>query len=258
MKRKIFLILTVICLCFGLAIPVLAAPVRLVDDAALLTGGEVSEIAAQLDKVSARYSIDVVIVTANELGGLSPMEYADDFFDYGGYGKDGILLLVSMEDRDWWISTTGYGITAVTDAGLDYIADQFVPYLSEDDYGGAFTVFVEQCDLFLAQAETGDPFDSHNLPKAPFAALRNLGVALVIGVAAGWIATGVMKNKLKSVAMQPRAEDYIVPGSMRLSYSRDQFLYSHTDRREKPKSSSGSSTHTSSSGTTHGGGGGKF
>ena len=53
--------------------------------------------------------MDLVVVTANTLGGKSPMEYADDYYDYNGYTDDGALLLVSMEDRDWWISTKGSG-----------------------------------------------------------------------------------------------------------------------------------------------------
>ncbi len=49
-------------------------------------------------------------------------------------------------------------------------------------------------------------------------------------------------------------------GSLKITESRDLFLYNSVSRTEKPKnnSSGGSSTHTSSSGSTHGGGGGKF
>lgn len=75
------------------------------------------------------------------------------------------------------------------------------------------------------------------------------------------IVTGVMRGKLKSVRFQPKADDYLKEGSMQLTENRDLFLYSHLDRRAKPKdngSSGGSSTHVSSSGSTHGGGGGKF
>ena len=110
----------------------------------------------------------------------------------------------------------------------------------------------------LAQAKSGDPFDTHNLPKAPFKLLRNVILALVIGVAAACFATGSMKKKLKSVVQKAQANDYVTPGSLQITKSRDFHLYTHLDRREKPKSGGGSSTHTSSSGTTHGGGGGKF
>ena len=75
------------------------------------------------------------------------MAYADDFYDYNGYGygdsRDGILLLISMEERDWRISTCGYGITVFTDAGQEYISDKFLPYLSDGDYSEAFTKYAD-------------------------------------------------------------------------------------------------------------------
>lgn len=258
MKKRFLSLLLVLCLLSFAALGVQADTVYLVDEASLLFGSEENEIGQLLDEISARQGVDIVIVTTDDLEGKSPMEYADDYYDYNGYKPDGILLLVSTEDNDWWVSTTGYGITAVTDAGLDYISDRFVPYLSDGEYAEAFREFARLCDAFIIQAKTGDPYDSHNLPKEPFAFLRNLIVALVAGLVIGWIVTGRMKAKLKSVRSQAKADDYVTPGSLQLGYSRDLFLYTHLDRREKPKSGSGSSTHVSSSGTTHGGGGGKF
>lgn len=258
MKRKLLVLLAVLCLLTSSLLLVQGVPARLVDDAGLLQQSEAQELSALLDTVSEKYGVDVVIVTVDSTEGLSPMEYADDYYDYGGYAADGILLLVSMEERDWWISTTGYGITAFTDAGIEYISEQFLYWLSDDEYALAFTEFAEQCDAFLLQAETGEPYDSHNLPKEPFAPGVTLIVSVIIGFIAAFIATGIMKGKLKSVRSQVKADDYVAKGSMRLTTSRDLFLYSHVDKREKPKSGSGSSTHVSSSGTTHGGGGGKF
>ena len=113
-------------------------------------------------------------------------------------------------------------------------------------------------DTIAAYVETDEPYDSHNLPKEPFSVGANLVIALVIGLVVGWIVTAVMKGQLKTVRQQVRADAYITADSLQLTHSRDIFLYTHIDRREKPKQSSGSSTHTSSSGASHGGGGGKF
>ena len=99
------------------------------------------------------------------------------------------------------------------------------------------------------------------MPKQPFNIARNLLIALIVGFVIALIATGVMKGKLKTVRFQSAASNYVKANSMNVTESRDMFLYTHVDRRAKPKdtdSSSGSSTHTSSSGSTHGGGGGKF
>ena len=258
MKRKMIFLLAAALVLAAFVLPVSAAGPRLADDAGLLSGTECAAIEKQLDTISAQYGVDVVIVTAQSTGGSTPMEYADDYYDYNDYASDGVLLLVSMEESDWWISTAGFGIEAFTDAGTAYIGDKVVPYLSDGEYARAFTAFADLCDQFLSQAKKGDPYDTHNLPKEPFKPVRNVITALIIGLTAAFLATGSMKRKLKSVVQKAQANDYVAPGSLQITRSRDLLLYTRLDRREKAKSGGGSSTHTSSSGTTHGGGGGKF
>lgn len=256
MKRITRILLITLCLLSLLSFEVLAADERLVDEADLLSSSGYSDVEDALNKVSRRHDVDIVIVTVDSTDGEDLEDFADDWFDYGDYRPDGILLLVSMEDRDWYVSTTGYGITAVTDAGLKYMSSQFVPYLSDGDYEDAFLAFIDLCDSFLNQAETGDPYDTHNLPKEPFRFTLNLVICLGIGLIVALIATGSMKRQLVA-ARQQTADDYVAPGSLQLTASHDLFLYSNITRQERPQSG-GSSTHTSSSGTTHGGGGGKF
>lgn len=238
---------------------------RLIDMAGLLTEHEEEKLIAKLDQVSEEQKLDLVIVTANSLEGSTVQEFADDFYDNHGYGygtgRDGVLLLISMEERDWYISTCGYGITAFTDAGMDYIGEQMVDDLSQGDYAAAFTVFVEQCDQFVKQARTGEPYDKKNLPHELLSWIWLPG-SFAVGLALALLVVGVMRGKLKTVHSQAAAGDYVRSGSMHITNSRDLFLYRKVNRRAKPKEtasrSSGSSTHTSSSGTTHGGRGGKF
>lgn len=241
---------------------------RLMDEAGLLSSDEAAEIKAKLDEISERQKFDVVIATVNSLSGKTPREYADDLYDYSGFGfgenKDGVLFLISMEDRDWYISTTGYGIAAITDAGREYIADKFTGYLSDGDYAEAFRIYANEVDRFVTNAaETGKPYDVGNLPHDPLSLIW-IPISLVVGliIAAGVV--GGMKSKLRSVNFAAAADSYVKSGSMNVRESRDMFLYSTVSRTAKPKdsdssgSSGGSSTHSSSSGTTHGGGGGKF
>lgn len=256
--KKLTSLILILCLLTALCLTAQAASPLLTDEAELLSPYEKTELEQLLTQISKQHGVDIVIVTVDSTDGATPMDFADDWFDYNDYRADGILLLVSMEYSDWHISTTGYGITAITDAGLEYIADRFVPYMSEGDFPTAFRTFAELCDSFLTQARSGDPYDSHNLPKDPFDARINLVIALVIGFVVAFIATGVMKGKLKSVRQQVKADSYVTPGSLQLTLSRDLFLYVNMTKTERPQSSSGSSTHRSSSGTTHGGGGGKF
>lgn len=266
MKNKIFAFLFTLLLCMTTIIPVFAdnGMSRLVDDADLLTGREESSLKSKLDDISEKHQMDVVIVTVNSLDGKSPRDYADDYYEHKGYGygaqKDGILFLVSMENRDWYITTAGYGITAITDAGLDYISNKFFPDLSDGNYADAFETYAELCDDFIEQAKTGEPYDVGNLPKKTFNAVKMLIISLIMGLIVAFVVTGVMKGQLKTVRHQTGAGSYVKNGSLKVTESRDFFLYKHVDRRAKPKNngSGGSSTHRSSSGRSHGGGGGKF
>lgn len=251
---------------------------RLVDEAALLSEEEQKDLQSTLDEISERQKADIVVVTVNSMDGKTAMEYADDFYDQNGYGygddHDGALLLVCMETRDWHITTTGFGITAITDAGIESISENFLGDLSNANYEAAFTTFATQCDAFFTQAKTAEPYDTGFLPedsyetgydtrsvsKDPFGAgqlLLSFGAAFLIAL----IAVSVMKSRLKSVRGQYAADDYIKKGSMQLTKQTDLYLYKQVHRVVRPKettSSGGSTTHSSSSGSSHGGGGGKF
>lgn len=260
MKKNIFAVILAAVMIIGFAVPVFANGESdyLFDEAGLLSSSEYTEISQKLYEISTRQNMDVAVVTVESTGYLSAQDYADNIQeDLYGVNSDGILLLVDMELRDWHVTTIGYGITVVTDAGLDYMSEQFVPYLSDGDYLEAFDTYAELCDEFIAQAKSGDPFDSHNLPKAPFNFFMSLLIALVVGLVVALIVTGVLRGQLKSVRSQANATDYVKQGSLEVSESRDFFLYRQVSRRPKPKNN-GSSTHRSSSGTSHGGGGGSF
>lgn len=235
---------------------------RLVDGADILTDSEEADILSKLDNASVELQFDIVIATTYGLGGEYIRDVADDYYDYNGFGygsnADGCVLLVDMQGRDWWISTSGYGITALTDAGIEYIGNQFESDLSDGYYSEAFETYVSQVEAFVNQAMTDKPYDTGNLPKDGYNWFFGIVFSLVAGFVIALISVLVMKGKLKSVRRQPAAKDYLVPGSMNVTSSRDIFLYRNVTRRAKPKESSGSSTHTSSSGRSHGGGGGSF
>lgn len=266
MKKRILGGVLIFLVCLLLVLPASAETIPdtqllplVVDNADLLTAGEEAELLAQLEEISQRLEFDVVVVTTNSTDGKSVQAYADDFYDYNGYGygtnADGVLLLISMEDRDWYISTCGYGITAFTDDGIQYIGDEISGDLGDGYYADAFERFGELCDEFVQEALKGDVVTPRE--KLPW---TRIPLSLLIGAAIALIPLLSMKGKLKTVRRQAAAANYIRQDSFQLTQSRDVFLYRNVSRRARPKnnSSGGSSTHSSSSGRSHGGGGGKF
>lgn len=248
---------------------------RLADQEELLTTEEQEELLARLDEISERQQCDVVIVTVASIEGKTATEYADDYFDYQGYGygekSDGILLLVGMKERVWAISTHGsLGISAFTDAGLDYIKEDVQFQLKLENYAKAFRTFASLCDQFLTAAHKGKPYDVGNLP-IKHASPSILIFLFPIGILIMAWKSRSKKRSLKSVVKKTGAISYKVPNSLHLWVDEDRITGSHVTKRKRNEesrdrggssgsggSSGGSTTHTSSSGRTHGGTSGTF
>lgn len=238
---------------------------RLVDMADILSDEEEANVLSKLDAVSESQNMDVVVVTVDSLDGQSPMDYADHFYESNQYGygddKDGILLLVAMNESKWWMTTSGFGITAITDAGIEYISERFLSDLSAGEYENAFVTFADSCDEFITQARTGEPYDTDNLPKASFNFVLYAVISIAIGFIIAFIITSSMKSKLKTVRRQSAASEYVDKNSMNIVYANEFFLNRNVVETRKPdndRSGGGSSTHTTDSGSTFGGGGGSF
>ena len=235
------------------------------DYADLLSESEELDLNKKLLAYKNRYGLDAVIVTTNSTNGMNIREYADDFYDYNGYGKDGILLVLDMNNREWWFSTKGKGIQYFTDYGLDQIIDDMYDDLVRGDYYRAFSIYAKDVEEYTEHALNGSTID-YRTEKARFG-MTNVALSAFIGLFVSLITMLVLKGQLKSVSRQRLAHNYIVSNSFMLTGASDLFVNRHVTRSrrpEPPRSSGGSSysggsvTHTSSSGSTHGGHGGHF
>lgn len=222
-----------------------------VDDADLIPDEDEGEIELLLNVFSTKNKFDLVVVTIEDAQGKSLMDYADDFYDYNGYGygrkHDGALLLIRVQDGVYsrgncWISTTGKGIDVFSDEDIQDVGKEITPYLLNSEYSNAITSFISCSEKQIKSYKSSNT-------------LFVLGVAIGVGLIGAFIYTRSLKNKLNSVSQARDASNYIVDGSIAVSNQYDHFIYSNVVRTAKQSSSSGSSTHTSSSGTTHGGGG---
>lgn len=279
MKKRFFTLALALFFVLSITLPVCAESgdgfnspyARLQDDAALLSSDEYNEVLSRLDELSERQSFDVVIHTTEDMDGYSSVvAYADDYYDYNGYGygedRDGIILVVAMNTRDLYISTCGFGITAFTDYGIDTLLDDVKGYFSDGDYYGGFCSFISEADEYITSAKNGSPYDIndgdyyYSSERSGFFNFTWLMASLIMGLVCALIIVGTMKAQLKTVRPALAAGSYVRKDSIKVKSERDIYLYRNVSRTEivRESSSGGSSTHVSSSGTTHGGGGTKF
>ena len=279
MKKKIIFCIIYIIFIIISAFPVLASAadvpkvnpeIKVYDYAELLTEEQEKELSQKAKEILARHNIDIAIVTTNTTNGLSSMEYADDFYDYNpfGYGEDasGLIMLINMEEREVWISTTGKAIRIFTDYKIESLLDVVYNGLSQGNYYNAGKDFLSESDQYITKWE---------LAQKPLR--ERIGVfgilfsSLFSGFGIGGFITFILFIfSRKSISGKPHISTY--KDSFELTSKRDNFLSTDTVRTVIPKeepvvrtsspgvsrSSSRSTTHTSSSGRTHGGGGRKF
>ncbi len=227
------------------------------DYADMLTDAEESELAQRLEYIRNTYAADTAIVTVPTLDGKSAESYADDFYDYNGYGigqdDSGILLLISREPRNYHMTTMGRCFDIFNDAAIDYMCSNVEAQLRNDNYYEACMRFAEDCESVLSDYENGERFEE---PKSVGMLFIMLGIALVLAITI----TAAAKSSMKNARPGVNADLYAEGRKVNLIGSRDVFLYSDVTKTPIPKQQSGggSTGHISSSGRMHGGGGGSY
>ena len=262
MKR--LLVFFSVCLIILMLSPaVLAASDAIVDEADLLTQEQEDDLAGLALSIRNTYNMDVVVVVVSSLDGKTSQEYADDYYDYNGYGigddYSGVLFLLAINDRDYAISTCGEAIDALSDDDIDYLLDcVFDDFRNGDYYLGLRTYLDNLENEFYNYANSKDEVVKSKDPN-----YGKIGVfSLAIGAGAGGIGLATMRSGMNTAKPQVGAQSYLANNSFTLPVNRDTFLYSRTSRtRIQSQSSRGGgrgSTHVGSSGRTHGGGSRKF
>lgn len=294
MKRLVILILCLLLLMGMTPFASAYTSPRIVDKAGILSESQEVALEKKAQQIAEKYQMDVVIVIVQSLNGKTAEAYADDYFDYNGYGigsnYSGTIFLLSMEYRDWAISTCGNSIYALTDYGIELLFESCKDDLSRNNYYKAFDIYLNQIDGFYRAYADGNPIDGYHdadvddyiiyAPNASggivhykygrtgFDILRMVAISLAIGLVVGGLALRYLRNSMNTFAFQSNASSYIPNGGLRFTQKKDTLLYSNVSKiRISSDSESsfggrssggGSSIHRSSSGRSHGGRSGKF
>ena len=275
LPRLAALLLATVLLLTALILPVSAQEPdwEMHDYANLLTSEQFYDLCLQIRELTAQYQTDFVIVTTNSLGGKTPQEYANDYYDEKncgvGVNRDGIMLLLAMESRDYYFLANGSATEKLAQAGgIAALEDKVVPHLSAGNYYTAFGVFLETAAAIIDDP-TSIPGASYNddfiyisfddeVPYTLADRMQRVAVFAVIGLVIGLIVTAVMKRGMKTARPQRLAADYVRPGSFKLTRKMDLYLYRTRTRVRVQSSNSSSGGRSGGGGGSRGGGGGKF
>ena len=251
--------------CFGLRVS--ANDAKVADEAGLLTDEEEAELQERLSEIAEEYQSDVVVATVDSCEGMDVQSFTDRYYYRNGYGYgaelDGIILLISMQERRFHLATRGSAIDTFTDYGLEVIDNEITPYLSDGEYAEAFEKFADLAEEFLEEAAKGSPYDRDHSYEDGIKSLTYFFFAMGIGFFAAVVTLVVLFQQLRSVRVQNEARNYVREGSFHITRANDIFLYrtvSRTRIRQDPpeRGGGGSMTHAAPGGGRAGGRSGSF
>ncbi len=253
-----------------LNIPTVDTSKKVYDFADLLTTAEEDNLYNSITEFIANYDLDMAIVTTLK-NSTSAMRYAEDFYDYNGFGtdstNDGIIFLIDMDNREMYIATTGMAQLIYDDYRINKILDATYDEITTEDYYGCAGEFVrlsgEYASIGIPNSNkyadidlNGDYYVSNTH--------RNGGISFEIAFVIAGIITLIFMiitlSKHRMIKKASEAKHYLK--DIRITNRVDSFLHTHTSKVYIPpantSSGGGSSTHHGSSGVSHGGGGRRF
>lgn len=267
MKKKLTALCLGLLLALQLCIPASAeAKLEYVTDiAGLLTAEETNALEATAAEISEKYNFGVYIITLDDFtsytdayDGESAAEelYLENELGEGN-GQSGILLMLSMEERDWALFAFGYGNTAFTDYGKGYLSDHFLDDFKNNHWYDGFEDYQRLCDEMLETSLAGKPVDVDNVPDPPHARMYGIAACIVLGFLVAALVVFILKRQLKSVAHSTQAEAFVAAGGLKLTEQYDRYTHTTQSRVYDPpakSSGSGGGTTTRSSGGSSAGG----
>ena len=266
MKKLSTLLLALLLATLLMTAPALAADTEFVRDwAGILSDGEIEVLTSAAEDISRTYDVGVYITTLPDMqdyGYYDIEACAEDFYDEMGLGigsdLTGIMLILSMEDRDYDIDAHGeFAHYAFTDYGKTTISDEFLDNFRVNDWYGGFFDYLSQVEVLLARAQDGAPVDitpaetiRGRLTPAGFIA------SAVLSLLGAWGVCSLLKGRMKSVRTAADADSYVRPDAVRITRRDDRFTHSTQTRRRIEKSDrsgggGGGGTTISSGGHSH-------
>lgn len=237
----------------------------LIDTGGYLTAEENRAVTLKARQAAQKIGMNIIIYVCDDVGydksddGVA--DHADVMYEnLCGINTDGILLLINLDTKYDYISTSGVAINYFSDYRIDRMFDWFWDDLLDKRYADAACGFIDSVLYYFDQGKANNQTEIAGKwvdPKDFFTLLLGSMIfAIIVGII--FFSANQKKYKLQKASTQ----EYIVDGSLMLNQKTDTYIKTIVNRVYSPRNtgSSGgggsrSSTHRSSGGGSHGGGG---
>ena len=228
-----------------------------VDGAALVKPVDKTNLLSNLRQIETKHGIRCAVLTVKSTQGMNIRDYAQAVQDqyFANAEKGSILMVISMDNRKWHITTDKTMRTKIIDKVVTgELKNAFLNDLKKGNYAAAFNKYGSKVDELMTYYEkNGEAYDPSN--AFSFGAA---GIAALLSLLFGGSVKKNMVNSMSNVTNAVSAGQYLKQETFNLIGQNDRYLYTHT--AVVPKAKSNNSSGGSSSGGTggHGGGGGSF
>lgn len=256
------------------------------DYADVFTSEQELKLQERAEQIGKELEMDIVIVSATDLGGKHEETYADDFYDYGGYSESGALYLIDLDHDAIALSTAGLGMVYIDHVDEDTILDAIWEEYEKYDYYDSAKVFIDTVEDIVGSRKGDADFEkleklwydggfhdyddfiavhSSDVKEAFketfFTSFQNPLMCMGVGAVVALIAVLIMCFS-SSTKMTAGSKTYMRNGSFNILHRFDRFTHTTTTTHKVNSSSGGSgggsrggaSSRRSSSGRSHGGG----
>ncbi|MGX6961610.1 TPM domain-containing protein [Vagococcus xieshaowenii] len=248
-----------------------ANEIKVLDHAGLFTLEEKAKVEQEVKSFIAATNMDAVVLTINNAEGYATRDYAADFYDYNGYGIgkhfDGFIFIIDMDNREFYVVTSGKTHALLSDSRINTILDNAEPYMRNGNYALASQSVIntiEQFNLegmpngYIYNEETGQLIKQKKITGLEF-----LFAFVIASIAA--IAAYASVNTKYSLKKSTYSYPYTSQGQLNLSTQKNDLVDVRVTKRfiPRPTTTRGTTTRgggsfTSGSGRSHGGGGRGF
>lgn len=260
-KKAMVSLLFCLTLLLSLAAQASASAGYVQDAAGLLTAEEQTQLEESCAAAAQNYGCGIYIVTVQDYTdyGSSVENAAEAIYaglDLGvGEGRNGILLLLSMAERDYDLAAYGeQAHYSFTDYGKERLAGSFLDDFREDDWYGGFADFVYEAARYLEGAEEGTPVDLPGAVQTERSFGQKLPVIILVPCGLSLIVCLILRAQMKTAKRQTQAREYLAGDGVNMRIRRDLYTHSTQTVQVIPKnnnSNSGGGTTVNSGGFSH-------